>query len=108
MRPTNNGRHRIKGLRRFGGILWGLRERMRPDAGVRMGASAGLVLLVCLLAGVDGLGTGPGLPGVIDQIPGVAWHIGEAALYGLGVRVYREMPFTPAFGQIYTPVIPNS
>lgn len=42
---------------------------------------------------------------------GVAIGPGAAPMVinnGQGVRVYREMPFTPAFGQIYTPVIPNS
>lgn len=42
---------------------------------------------------------------------GVAMGPGSAPMVinnGQGVRVYRELPFTPAFGQIYTPVIPNS
>jgi dienelactone hydrolase len=83
MRPTNDSGHRAHSLRRLVRLFTGIRRRLRADIGVRKGASAGLVLLVCLLAGVDGIGTGPGLPGVLDELPGVVWHIGQAALYGL-------------------------
>jgi dienelactone hydrolase len=83
MVQTNERQHRAQGHRRLDNIFGGIRKRLQPDTGVRKGASAGLVLLVCLLAAVDGLGTGPGLPGVLDELPGVFWHIGEVAIYGL-------------------------
>lgn len=85
MESTNENQHWPQGDRGLGGVLAGIGRRLKPEAGVRRGASVGLILLVCLLAGVDGLGTGPGLPGVIDEIPGILWHIGETAVYGLFV-----------------------
>jgi hypothetical protein len=83
MVSTNETQHRTQGHRGLGRIFGSIGKRLRPDAGVRKGASVGLILLVCLLAAVDGLGTGPGLPGILDEVPGILWHIGEVALYGL-------------------------